>query len=443
MTALELRPARDAAARLAKLPGAVAHRRRQRVLIEWLRAGEVLVGVQQGERWVERVSLAGWSPGAPVPRDVVAVPANAEPAGSFRGHERRVELGEVTAVLLQGTAGAGGIRRLRFEGPATAVEAACIAHGEALALEVPRRGLAAEALGQEPGASALDAAGATVREFVAALIPELAWPVLRWSEGARVASPEAVHQMRVAVRRLRSMLALLREPLACPGSTALRAGLRELAGSLGAARDWDVFLAGMGPELGARLDGAAAGRLLAAGRRSQAAARARLALTLSGKPYRALELRLACAATLRPWEYAEPPSAQLDAPSSEFAAAVLAHAYRRVRRLGRGFDELPTEALHELRKAGKRLRYGTEAFLPLFPRGPARRYARRLARLQETLGLLHDGRVAASLVAGLERAGSGYAGGWAAGLAAGREPALRGEARDAWKRFRAASPFWT
>ncbi len=448
MTALELRPARNAAARLAQLPDATLRKPNRRVVITWSQADGALVCEQGARRWIELLAEAGWPPGAPVPRHDGPAPADAKPIGAFHGHERRFALGGgVEATFLRGIAETGGVRRplrrLRLEGPVPALEAACASLGDALALEVPHRGLAAEALDQALRPGGPEASGATVGEFAASALPALAWPVLRWTNAARAGSPEGVHQMRVAVRRLRSVLALLRRPLACPAINALRTGLRDLAGCLGAARDWDVFLEVTGAELGAGLGEAAASRLLAAARRHQAAARTALAANLASQAHRALELRLACAATLRLWEHVPTPAALLAEASAPFAASALARAYRHVRRLGRGFNDLPADALHDLRKVCKRLRYATETFAPLFPHTQTRRYARRLAAVQATLGALNDGVVAAHLLAQLDGAGRGFAGGWAAGLAAGREPALRHEARAAWKRFRATAPFWT
>ena len=54
--------------------------------------------------------------------------------------------------------------------------------------------------------------------------------------------PEAVHQMRVALRRLRAALSLFRDVVADDETAAIKAGLRELAAVLGEARDLDVFI---------------------------------------------------------------------------------------------------------------------------------------------------------------------------------------------------------
>ena len=67
----------------------------------------------------------------------------------------------------------------------------------------------------------------------------------------RTAEPEAVHQARVATRRLRSALSLYKRATACPELEALAPRSKHCAARLGAARDWDVFLEGTGARLAA------------------------------------------------------------------------------------------------------------------------------------------------------------------------------------------------
>ena len=54
--------------------------------------------------------------------------------------------------------------------------------------------------------------------------------------------PEPVHQMRVAVRRLRSAIKVFRRAVSSPAVDAADAGLKALAAKLAPTRDWDVFV---------------------------------------------------------------------------------------------------------------------------------------------------------------------------------------------------------
>ena len=288
--------------------------------------------------------------------------------------------------------------------------------------------------------------GQSLTDTVAQVIGGLLDTMLHWSATADDgSSPVPVHQMRVATRRLRSALSIFRHAAACPEVEPLSAALRETAAQLGAARDWDVFLAGTGVQVAAMFpDERRLTALLAAGRRRRGAAYAGLRVHLADVAFRRQAVSLACAAVLRPWVGRDPAQdAILQADTEEFAAAILARRLRRLRRDGRGLRHLPIPALHELRKDCKRLRYAAEFFQPLFPDKAARRFIRHLAALQEALGLLNDGAAAAGLLAQLGRTGQGYAAGLVIGVAAGSANAVRAEVRQAWHAFRHADPFWT
>jgi len=138
---------------------------------------------------------------------------------------------------------------------------------------------------------------------------------------------------------------------------------------------------------------------------------------------------------------------ELTAPAVSFAARVLAKQHGRVLKRGRRFKRLPLEARHELRLAVKKLRYTADFFLPLFAgQGSAKRYARRLSRLQERLGRYNDvggtRRLLAELpVEAMSAAGRQALGavlGWQARSLAGVEP----DVRSAWREFRQVSPPW-
>ena len=67
-------------------------------------------------------------------------------------------------------------------------------------------------------------------------------------------APESVHQMRVALRRLRAAIGLLRPTLTGPSLETARDRAKTLASVLGAARDWDVFGAALKDRKSTRLN---------------------------------------------------------------------------------------------------------------------------------------------------------------------------------------------
>ena len=72
-------------------------------------------------------------------------------------------------------------------------------------------------------------------------------------------------------------------------------------------------------------------------------------------------------------------------------------AYRRVVKPGRAITSgSPADALHDLRKRGKELRYLLEFFAPLFPKAEVGRLVTELKALQDNLGAFQDDQVQAA-----------------------------------------------
>ena len=257
-------------------------------------------------------------------------------------------------------------------------------------------------------------------------------PLCRLEEG-----PRGVHQSRVAIRRLRSILKLFRPVVDGPDWRAWDARLGDLARGLGAARDWDVFLGGIGAGTLAALDGdVRLKRLLRAAERERDAAYLALGELLAGEAFRStiwLGLQLAL---IRPSDVPEQ-------PLTPFAAEVLRKRWRRLKRAGAAMTGLDAAALHEMRLDAKRLRYAAEPFSALWPGRASKRFTKRLAALQEALGLANDATVARTLAARLAGRGAGsFAIGTVTGFAAGRAEGSRIASIAAWKALKAAGPFW-
>jgi len=393
----------------------------------------------------------------PVGFDLI-LPQPLAPVAAFRGRKHRFhgDDGLTVTVLeghLRGAATISPACRVRLEGPPAAIVARVTTIAGVLRLHVPRASLAAEAVaaaqgtGPPPRSTALPLIqpDQPLTDTVAQVIGGLLDALLHWSATAGDGDgPVPVHQMRVATRRLRSALSIFRGGAAWPESGPLGRALRDTAAHLGAARDWDVFLAGTGAQAAASFpDEPRMAALMASSRRKRAAAYVALRLYLNGPAFRTLAAGLACTAAMRPWEGCDPAQDHLLHTGTEaFAAAVLSRRLRKVRRDGHGLRHLPVPALHKLRKDCKRLRYAAEFFQPLFPDKPARRFIRHLAALQEALGLLNDGAAAAGLMAQLGRTGEGYAAGLVNGYAAASASAFRADVRSAWRGFRTAAPFW-
>jgi len=215
---------------------------------------------------------------------------------------------------------------------------------------------------------------------------------LRWNEpGTRVgADPQYLHDMRVATRRLRTVLELFDTAIPDPPRRALADDLRWIGRALGRVRDRDVAMAGVA-ELSADAPDMEQGawrvfrHTLELGR---ARARVRLIERLDSERYRSFLDRA------RAWIEAGPPTAVAvpagGAPAYTVAPRLVAErmgalkvAYEEAERLVDG------ESLHAFRMAAKRARYSYEYFGDTSGARSSRR-AKRLAGLQDFLGTHQD-----------------------------------------------------
>lgn len=261
--------------------------------------------------------------------------------------------------------------------------------------------------------------------------------------------PEYLHQMRVALRRLRSVFSTF-APLFPPAVLAPPvAETRWLARILGPARDWDVFVSEtLPPVMGhyAQHAGFAALACATARRRSSARRRARQAVVSTRG--QGLLLALGAWTNAQTWLEAldEAQLGRLRQPAIDYAQETLGTLLKRVHKRGRSFARLTPADLHRLRIAAKKLRYATEFFAPLFGEKSAGAYRAALARLQDTLGAYNDAAkmtlLANQASRGLTGASIDEARGILLGWSAGTQNASARYLKRAWKEFRGAEPFW-
>jgi len=203
--------------------------------------------------------------------------------------------------------------------------------------------------------------------------------------------PEGVHQARVATRRLRSDLRTFRKLVRPEFASGLRDELGWLAGVLGEVRDGDVLLERLRRRVSELPDAdrEAAGPVLATLQSDRDAAHAALLETLASRRYIELVDRLVDAANdpaLRD---------EASAPANEVVPGLVRRPWHKLSKHVQALGESPSdEELHEVRIRTKRVRYAAEAAAPIVGK-QARAFAQAAARLQEVLGDLNDGVVAA------------------------------------------------
>ncbi|HEX3633549.1 MAG TPA: CHAD domain-containing protein [Casimicrobiaceae bacterium] len=254
---------------------------------------------------------------------------------------------------------------------------------------------------------------------------------------------EFLHQLRVGVRRLRSLLKLAAGTQAAADVASINRGLAGLSQVFGPARDWDVFatgtLAAIAPHLDdkerrgfhrLRLRASRKRRFHHAATQAEAGSQRFTCLLLELGRFR-IGLELAAP----------------DAPATAFARDALGRSERRLRKRGKRLREADAAGRHRVRVAAKKLRYAAEFFAPLFRHAGAKDYVDALAQLQTTLGHLNDMAAAARLVdellaparddIELSRA-AGIVRGWAAAISASELARLP----KSWRQFAKARPFW-
>lgn len=259
---------------------------------------------------------------------------------------------------------------------------------------------------------------------------------------------EFVHQMRVALRRLRSALATFRDAIPSHAWEAHLADMRWLGRSLGPARDWDVFMTdrwrGMKRDF-KHEPGIKAIETRCVEVRAKALVRARRAV----HSMRCQRFLLTFRATLasRTWT-ARLTEAEREGVRQDvvpYAASVLERRYDVVRRRGRNIARLHDADLHRLRIAVKKLRYASEFFGMLFDADRFEIFRTASTDMQDVLGRINDTATAngllASIIAPDERdlmVPRALLLGWNRHEAHRLKTALSA----AWQQFRSVPPFW-
>ena len=213
---------------------------------------------------------------------------------------------------------------------------------------------------------------------------------------------EYLHQMRVALRRLRVVLRIAEKVSADPVLAGLYKDISELCVALGRIREWDVFIAQTLQPACARMAGhAGLQALLAASERQRAECYAALRGAAQARELQRLLLRFAI------WmngEYlisltGKPRTGQQQA--REFATRHLRKLARRFAQAAQGLETADAARLHALRIVAKKLRYSAEFFADLYGGNAAGSFLRALGEVQDVLGEINDIAVAHRLLDGL------------------------------------------
>ena len=266
-------------------------------------------------------------------------------------------------------------------------------------------------------------------------------------------SAEALHQLRVAIRRLRSAASLFKKLLGDSESRTIVAELKRLSGPFGEARNLDVFLAETLPaERERRPDEPGILNLETQLEAKRAEAHAIVRERLRAPEWRRLVLDLVAWVNAGRWLSPSglKASRRLRRPARKLAAKELSKRLSRVARRGAKLETISVERRHQVRIEAKKLRYGAEFFAGLFPgekeTEQRRAFVKALKRMQGRLGDMNDAANGKELLGDAAEVLDGRSSLFAAGMAsADLERSTDDQlaaAGAAYQDFVSAQPFW-
>jgi CHAD domain-containing protein len=287
----------------------------------------------------------------------------------------------------------------------------------------------------------------------------------RWHIAANMAATaesrelEGLHQLRVALRRLRVALASFGGEFRTPQLEALKLRAKFLAGQLAPARDLDVFLT----ELFEPAASANGSKDAFAVLRKRAEVARRLAWNdasqqVAGPRFRMFMADFADTIDRGIWPLAEAQHkgaskgiVALQMPARMVAERMLTHRRRQALRSAKNLEALSDAGRHDLRINLKKLRYTAEFFAPFFERSRVRKFVSRLSRMQDVLGALNDVAVARTILESLvsadepslvPRTDLSFAAGIVYGWHLERAAHNWQDAVTRWKKFADTKEFW-
>lgn len=255
---------------------------------------------------------------------------------------------------------------------------------------------------------------------------------------------EGVHQMRVAMRRLRSGLTLYKSVIPNRTHTKIRKELKWISNVLGVARDWDIFnltLSSIPLEYHKILQ-----ELFTITAKQRLETYTTVREVLQDNRYSRLLLMLGKWLTRRSWQLhiAESDLPYLEQPAYEFAQRILEQHYQSICRDGEQLQTLEPEQRHRLRISIKKLAYGIRFFAELFPSAEeaSRLFAKNLSLLQSELGILNDVNTAVKLLNQIGIEGQAPARHFLNGWYAHQEAVHLTNLETTWQQWRNLPVFW-
>jgi triphosphatase len=258
--------------------------------------------------------------------------------------------------------------------------------------------------------------------------------------------PEALHQMRIAIRECRAVLQLFERHLDADAAERFNAGLQRLGEIFGAARDWDVFCLETLSVAKADLSFERLEDLNLVAEVARQFAHAALADALRGHDFTALVLGLAMWAEAGATQPSTLGDDRMGERLGTLAPSLLDHAAGKAKQRGRHAGRLSVGRRHALRKSLRKLCFDVQSLAGLYRPRAVKIYGSRCEALEKILGLANDAvvtkRLALSLVSASRPDLAKPAGALTRWSKRRGRKALQG-LKPALKDFRAAPAFWS
>jgi inorganic triphosphatase YgiF len=197
--------------------------------------------------------------------------------------------------------------------------------------------------------------------------------------------PEAAHQFRIGLRRLRSALRIFRPLADTPATRELEQHAREVGRRISELRNADVFIESIySPVAGAMKGEPGFGELREGLLAHRATRRDEARKALAGDTWSKLQLYLLL------WPSTVESNGKLQTALRPLAQTALAKAWKKIARQADGIVDLSIEQRHDLRKALKGFRYAAEFLGTLYDKDKVDRFIKDLKALQDVFGYVND-----------------------------------------------------
>lgn len=253
---------------------------------------------------------------------------------------------------------------------------------------------------------------------------------------------EGLHQLRVALRRLRVALATFDDD--SPAIEALGARAKIFTKKLGPARDLDVLLDELLEPAVAQIESQHAVEVLRA-RAEQDRLRAwQTAVSeVSSDGFAKFQDDIAEAAQQQRWPIGDSVAIGVVVP------VAMAIHLKQAKKRGKHLKKMNPHECHRLRISLKRMRYAAEFFAPLYKRKAVKTWMAPLKELQDLLGHLNDVAQVRTMLGRLimeespsQQAELSHAAGLIQGWHQARAARVAKKTLKCWKHFKEAEPFW-